>query len=405
MEPVGHGNWKSHTVRELLEGSGPSTAMPTRHHPAQFQIVTETWNRVVRVPHLVHMPEKDRLLMSVCCDEPHRGAVFFSDDHGATWSEPRWVHTDAQGKPDFGAFGIPNYVGEGNLLLATGGAKDRVMLFSRDYGETWGEAVPIPLASDGKPWYGCDPCLVDRDSATGKVKRLAQTGYQTAADGASRTMIRFSTDEGRTWGDEVSPPQWSGTEVALCRAANGDIVAGCRTARPDWYVGDSDHYAGLGVSISRDDGKTWSEVSLLYDYGRMHPCMVLLPNDDIVMSYVVRRGYPEDCDGFPQFGIEAVVSHDNGVTWDIDHRFILYHYSGTSYLKASHPELDGAWRCGTPSAPQNTSTILMPDGSFLTTFGLGYRRRHPSPHTVKGPYDIGLVEWRLPPAKPEETLD
>ena len=119
----------------------------------------------------------------------------------------------------------------------------------------------------------------------------------------------------------------------------------------------------------------------------------------------MRRGYPEDGDGFPQFGIEAVVSHDNGATWDMDHRFILYHYSGTSYLKASDPELDGAWRCGTPSASQSTSTILMPDGSFLTAFGLGYRRSHPSPHTIKGPYDIGLVEWRLPPAKPEEAPD
>lgn len=32
------------------------------------------------------------------------------------------------------------------------------------------------------------------------------------------------------------------------------------------------------------------------------------------MTYVVRKGYVNTADGFPQFGIEAVVSRDNGQT-------------------------------------------------------------------------------------------
>ena len=42
--------------------------------------------------------------------------------------------------------------------------------------------------------------------------------------------------------------------------------------------------------------------------------MVLLPNGEILMTYVVRMGYPDTDDGYPQFGIEAVISRDNGNT-------------------------------------------------------------------------------------------
>ena len=38
--------------------------------PAKFQIVTESWNRVVALPYIVCMPEKDRVLMVVTCDIP-----------------------------------------------------------------------------------------------------------------------------------------------------------------------------------------------------------------------------------------------------------------------------------------------------------------------------------------------
>jgi hypothetical protein len=89
-----------------------------------------------------------------------------------------------------------------------------------------------------------------------------------------------------------------------------------------------DHYEGLGISISKDDDRTWSAVNKLYDYGRHHPSMILLPNQGIVMTYVVRLGYVDDRNGFPQFGIEAVVSHDHGVTWDLDHRSLLHVWSG-----------------------------------------------------------------------------
>ena len=43
--------------------------------PAQFRIITESWNRCVTVPYMGYMPEKDRLLMLVNCEYPHRAFV------------------------------------------------------------------------------------------------------------------------------------------------------------------------------------------------------------------------------------------------------------------------------------------------------------------------------------------
>ncbi len=56
----------------------PSVNTSMRRLPAQFQIVTESWNRVVAVPYIIYMPEKDRLLMLVNCDYPHHAEVLFS---------------------------------------------------------------------------------------------------------------------------------------------------------------------------------------------------------------------------------------------------------------------------------------------------------------------------------------
>ena len=51
--------------------------------------------------------------------------------------------------------------------------------------------------------------------------------------------------------------------------------------------------------------------------------MVVLPNGEMVMAHIVRLGYPNDAEGFQQFGVEVVVSHDHGVSWDMAHRYVL----------------------------------------------------------------------------------
>jgi hypothetical protein len=372
--------WKPHAVRRL--GGGAEEV----RLPAKLQIITEPWNRIVVVPYLVYMPEKDRLLMLVGCDFPHQAMSLSSDDRGATWSKPRPLHCDQQGKPDAGLCTGLTYLGDGKLFAHGTGHR----WFSQDYGATWTIRSPLSPAPDGKAWYVWDPMLVERDREAGRVW-LTETGYTVDQQGFFRT----SMDEGYTWTMPVRVPQWRGVnEIALLRAQNGDWVAACRTsinAAGKYAKETLDHYEGLGVSISSDHGATWSEVKKLYDWGRHHPSLVLMPNGDIVMTYVVRKGYVDTPDGYPQFGIEAILSRDHGQSWDLDHRYLLHVWpSNRKRIEDENaPGPQPFW-----ASSQATSTVLMPDGSLLTAFGTGYRGQ-PYQDICYLPRDIGLVSWRL----------
>ena len=373
--------WQAHEVRQLGEKAGGV------RFPAKLQIVTEQWNRVAAVPYIVYMPEKDRLLMLLSCDYPHHAEVLFSDDRGATWSDPQPAIRGQDGVP-LPALGTSLcYLGNGTVLFYAGSR-----WFSRDYGQTWMESVALDPTPDGRPWAIWDPPLVERDMKTGKLLRLIETGYEQSGHTDSQAFLRSSIDGGTTWSPAAKIAQWKGAnEVALLRAANGHLVAACRTIIPVPLQSESlDHFEGLGISISSDDGRSWSDVRKLYDWGRHHPSLVLLPGGDIVMTYVVRKGYVDSTEGFPQFGIEAVVSRDHGQSWDLDHRYLLHTWVGNR--KGASQPMPGpqAWW----ASSQATSTVLMPDGTLVTAFGTGYRSQ-PNPQGMPSPRDVGLVQWQV----------
>lgn len=122
----------------------------------------------------------------------------------------------------------------------------------------------------------------------------------------------------------------------------------------------------------------------LFDFGRHFASPVIRPNGDIVMTYVVRIGYPYNVDNFPTFGIEAIVSRDHGVTWDLEHRIILDEWTGN---QRGH----NAWW---PS-PQSTSSVLLPDQSILTAYGRAAKCLPTEDGKIGPPRDIGLLRWRL----------
>lgn len=393
VSPVPAAPWQPHVVRQL---NGNAPAIPI---PARIQIVTESWNRVVAVPYLVYMPEKDRLLMLVGCDYPHQAMTTTSSDRGITWTEPKYLSVDAHGKPAAGLCTGLTSLGSGKLMITEGA----IRWFSSDYGNTWTRATV-----NGKNLYGWDPQLVERDPATGKITRILETGYTGGTDAGQQGFLRFSADEGHTWTDAVAVPQWRAvSEVALAYAHNGDLVAACRTDISPKTIARLgrqliDHYEGLGISISKDRGKTWSDVQKLYDWGRHHPSLLLMPSGELVMTYVVRKGYKDTPEGFPQFGIEAVVSRDNGQTWDLDHLYRLHIWPGNRKATANEggPGPQAWW-----ASSQATSSVLLPDGSILTAFGTGYRSQ-PGPRGESTPRDVGLVLWRLgnQPLNTDRTL-
>ena len=398
--PNASGQWKPHEVRQLNGRAGEIKL------PAKLQLVTESWKKLVYVPYLVYMPDKDRLLLLANCDK--QAIVITTDDRGVTWSQPKYVHVDAAGKPDAYLGVSLTYLGGGKVVLAAANDSKawyipNYLWFSNDYGERWGNPTRVPQARRGEEMNLWDPYFVDRDPSTGKVVRLVETGYMRGDESAweeggySQGLIRTVTDEVRTWSEGVVVPEWRDfNEINVVRAKNGDLVAALRSDGPKRFGERSfDHYSGLGVSISKDNGKTWSKVNMLYEWGRHHPSLVVLPNGDIVMSYVVRLGYADTADGYSQWGIEAVVSHDHGQTWDLDHRYILSNWKG----KIKGP---GAWVSGS----QATSTVLLPDGSLVTAYGTGQRALIDVSPRWRTAMDVGLVRWNVNqgPVNSEHTI-
>lgn len=355
---------------------------------ARLQVVNAAWGREnMQMPYLIYMPEKKRLLMIAAWGPPPVHAIVtYSDDMGATWSARTWMHTDALGAPDVGAIVGPTYLGNG--LITTSPEDGSVRVFSDDYGSTWVTVAAASRSSDGRASYSWDPALIDR-AEDGTITRLLEgrwkeTGraWESGTGAYSQGYTSFSSDLAKTWSAENLIPEWLGVnEVAMIRARNGSIVAACRTDNPQRFIGQLDLYSGLGISISRDNGSTWSKLRMLYEFGRHHPSLVMLRDGSILMTYVVRVGYPDDRLGYGRYGIEAVVSRDDGVTWDLDNRYILATWSGR--IKGAN-----AWW----GLCQSTSTVLLPDGSLLTAFGMGARNQAEQTRCIM---DTGLIKWRL----------
>ncbi|MBX7254969.1 MAG: glycoside hydrolase [Candidatus Hydrogenedentes bacterium] len=362
-----------HLVRHMDGDAEASSA------PAELHWISREWGgENAQIPYLAYAPEKNRVLMLVACGSPIHSAIIESENGGATWSERRWLSVDDAGQPNATALGLTQIGSE--TLLAYPESLGTFWI-STDYGRTWSKRESQAPAGERYAW---DPLLVL------DATRLAQAWWKptgipwgSAEAPYSQAYIRFSNDAGLTWSEDSKVPQWLGVnEVCMIRASNGNWIAACRTDSPKRFAHWAfDHYSGLGVSISSDEGKTWSYLNVLYEWGRHHPSMVLLPDGRILMTYAVRLGYPNTPDGFEQFGVEAVISNDNGQTWDLAHRYILAKWTGN--IKG-----ENAWFCSV----QSSSTVMLEDGTLLTAFGTGFRNKPGDSTCVMS---VALVRWRL----------
>jgi hypothetical protein len=332
---------------------------------------------------------------------PEKPMVAFSRDRGDTWTDFALIPGGA-GRPV-----MLTYLGKGELTFQSDGANPVTQYFSKDHGRTWPDRRPMQPAAnkgthvDGKSqpgyWGAEGNNLVDRD-AKGVATRVAQVGWNYDA-GSSHPlapaigMFRWSSDGGRTWSRETLPDVWrfrvehggktyvrGASEGSLVRAANGWLVAALRTDMPPRYFdtpGRNDNLEGTGVSVSKDDGATWSPIQTLFDAGRHHAHLVRLANGDLVMTLIVRTDVREGRLASYRRGCEAVVSHDNGLTWDLGRKYVLDEYEFTDGVQWFNGE------CG------HLSTAVLDDGSLLTCYGN---------YLAKG---ACLIRWR--PAAPEKN--
>ncbi|MEC9010685.1 MAG: sialidase family protein, partial [Planctomycetota bacterium] len=376
--PAKRTGWLEHRV---LQGDGRGGWVS---RPAKIQAVRHPIAKMTMPFGLVRMDNGELALQCSAEGKPTRPVIAFSRDDGDTWTSFVEI-PGANGRPM-----LLTYHGGGKLSFVAGRR-----FFSHDYGRTWTDSVVHPQTRQGRPFHLEGNAWGDFNEA-GKARAILELGWHYAPgkkhprDDAS-VVFRRSVDGGRLWIDELSPSQWKFTmrhagkswlrgvsEGAIVRAANGDLVAALRSDMPPVFFDGphDDSLEGTAISISKDDGKTWSKMNILFYAGRHHANRQRLPNNDLVCTVVVRG----DFDGLKRAGdrrgCDALISRDNGQTWNIDRRYEL---DAWRYDRGDGYWVDG--KCG------HIAAVALRDGSVISAYG----------HYLKGA--AVLVKWH-PDARP-----
>ena len=113
-----------------------------------------------------------------------------------------------------------------------------------------------------------------------------------------------------------------------------------RTAQCKGYPSPNDHWRRITTVRSLDNGATWADKSVHFSSGKAHSDLLTLADGRILLTYAVRHG---ELDGRVYQGIEAVLSEDNGRSWEWASRFYLFrwHMHGSMHSPQSVQLSDG----------------------------------------------------------------
>ena len=131
-----------------------------------------------------------------------------------------------------------------------------------------------------------------------------------------------STDGGRTWSSYKRPEEEQGQMSLWQILSDGSFIS----VRGDAFGVRSDP---LPVRVSKDEGRTWQQISgikLPPQYNERYAYhMFRLPDDTLLCGFICR-------DQLSAPGCRAMVSHDEGNTWE-DEVYYLDHPQGTEATK------------------------------------------------------------------------
>lgn len=246
---------------------------------------------------------------------------------------------------------------DGALLLTAQGADYRpnahkngtYLCRSTDGGRTW------EIAQDPRVRYPRNVFVED----TGELLFLAP-GHDITE---SRLHVCRSSDHGRTWDIRDVPLRWAPgdesifDEPSILRLASGKLLGALRRQLPTTR---GHGFEDCVLIASDDDGGTWSTPRRFTNIAEVQPSLLQLRDGRLLCSYTNYH--------LP-FGPCAIVSEDQGETWDLDHPF---------QLATSAGECTG-WAV----------TIELDDNSLLTSYANTPYLNEDQPTTCE------VVRWRL----------
>ena len=299
-----------------------------------------------------------------CNFQDERTVIYRSQDDGTTWQK-----VQTKGAPIPGKEQEMLCLSDGRTVLIQTEASPQVLYRSADRGVTW-QAIRY-----GHPMPTTRNFIELSDGSIVKFGFKGVWGDQPNAPRATAWRLR-SVDGGLTWPhrDEVST--WESSQMFLAEAsilafsdthflasarAGGNVVRRLAGAPPIGIGrgagGETDE--GMVVMESQDGGLTWSKPRWMgLGYSAVHSQLTRLADGRILCTYRRR---------FLPFGVSAVLSSDNGKTWDNDHPILL----------GSRPTAYGGW----------PTTLQLPDGTMLTC--RGYIWQWPQPR-------FEIIRWHLP---------
>ena len=174
----------------------------------------------------------------------------YSDDSGATWSQP--VITVSRDDPKHLSQPCSAFVTKDNqIIVACDGDEhvDERLIVSPDHGKTWKVAAGDMRASGGGK-YAIHPAIAP----------TADGGIVNFLRGPEPMPIQFSKDLGDTWTQQNTPfPAIKGGQKAVALKLNSGNLLLISIDNPKKVVDGGGTFAAL----STDDGKTWKHVRKL----------------------------------------------------------------------------------------------------------------------------------------------
>jgi sialidase-1 len=171
----------------------------------------------------------------------HYKGVIFSDDHGKSWK------AGGEAPGDFNESQVVELT-DGSLLFSRRHAPNRVLLISKDNGESWTQPVENPYLPDPD----CEGSMIRftrRDQGYSKDRLLFSNpvsgvvgagSVESDLRGRFNITVRLSYDEGRTWPVAKLIRQGPGAYSSMTVLPDGSV--GILLETGGTYDGYADHY-------------------------------------------------------------------------------------------------------------------------------------------------------------------